>query len=89
MSGDIGTLQKRYREAVQGAYSADVASLMALIERLAQNPEASVIDQALLGRIRASAKLLGRSKWVKERARSSFYREWRQPVRRESGEADE
>ncbi len=89
MNGDMGSLPKRYREAVQGAYSADVASLLALIERLAQNPEASVIDQALLGRIRASAKLLGRSKWVKERARSSFYREWRQSAHRRAGDTDE
>lgn len=89
MSGDVGALHNRYREATQGAYGADVALLLALIERLAQNPEASVIDQALLGRIRASAKLLGQPKWVKERARSSFYREWRQPARRGAGGSDD
>lgn len=58
MSGNPETIRDRLGEAAQGAYSADVASLNALVDRLSRSPAASVADQALLGRIRSSARLL-------------------------------
>lgn len=85
MSGNIDSLRSRLHEAAKSGYSADVAALLALLDRLAQNPGASVIDQALLGRIRASARLLNQPKWVKERARRRFYREWRPLVQNGQG----
>lgn len=89
MSGNIDSLGARCREATNGAYSADVALLLALIDRLARNPAASVIDQALLGRIRASAKLLDQPKWIKERAKRRFYREWHATAKSSQGRLDD
>lgn len=89
MSGNIDSLRDRCREATNGAYSADVAALLALIDRLARNPAASVIDQALLGRIRASARLLDQPKWIKDRARRRFYREWHATAKGSQAHSDD
>lgn len=69
MSANQQAIKDRLGEASAHAhapkYSADVAALNELVERLSRSPAATVTDQALLGRIRASARLLDQPKRLK------------------------
>lgn len=49
------------------AFAADVATLNEFVDRLSRSPAASVADKALLGRISASARLLGQPKQFKDK----------------------
>lgn len=69
MSGNGQTVRDRSGEAAQDVYSGDVAALNALVDRLTRSPAASVTDKALLGRIRASARLLNQPKRLKDYTR--------------------
>ena len=78
MSGNAQAIKDRLGEAAAHvhatAYSTDVAALNEIVERLSRNPAATVTDQALLGRIRASARLLDQPKRLKVWAERRQYR---------------
>jgi len=69
MSGNPQAIRARLSEARASEagprYSADVAALLETLGRLERSPAATTIDRAMLGRIKAQARLLDQPKRLK------------------------